>query len=179
MFYKPPDILVSREFSLMGYRSEDGALHISGRKSDRFSIENWERMMGLPERAAFTWPREGREGDMICDHAACRLELKARRISFLKTVEALSTECAWAEIVITRNVVDKNVAQNICPRTQVLDKFDGLRGGAHAIWLEPEGERIQTAEQGRGLRPWSGLNKIFRPWLSDSFASGRQGGPEF
>lgn len=151
---RPPDILVSRDFTLSGYRAGNGSLHISSRRRDRFSIENWERMLGLAPGSAVVWPREGREDAMACDAGACRLELKGHKISFVKTMKVLPEECRWAEMVISSGVVEGPV----CPGLMVRDKLDGLRFGAHAVWLEPHEIFVRTSEQERGVRPWSDLN---------------------
>jgi competence protein ComEC len=150
-----PDLLLARDFALMAYRAEDGSLHVSSRKKDRFSIENWERMMGLPARAALVWPKEGGDGVMQCDHAACRLLLKGQRISFVRDREAVQQECLWAGILIAQDVIKEDKGGIECASKVVLDKRDGLRGGAHAIWLGDGDAQVQSASQAQGKRPWA------------------------
>ncbi len=36
----------------------------------------------------------------------------------------------------------------------VIDRFDLWRRGGHAIWLSPEGVRVETVRAHRGERPW-------------------------
>jgi competence protein ComEC len=37
---------------------------------------------------------------------------------------------------------------------QTIDRADLLRDGAHAIWIEANGIRIETVRAARGSRPW-------------------------
>ena len=36
----------------------------------------------------------------------------------------------------------------------VIDRFDLWRRGGHALWLSPEGVRVETVRAHRGERPW-------------------------
>ncbi len=36
----------------------------------------------------------------------------------------------------------------------VIDRFDLWRRGGHALWLSPEGVRVETVRAQRGERPW-------------------------
>jgi competence protein ComEC len=35
-----------------------------------------------------------------------------------------------------------------------VDRFDLWRSGTHALWLEPDGIRVESVAQSRGARPW-------------------------
>jgi hypothetical protein len=41
----------------------------------------------------------------------------------------------------------------------VIDRFDVVREGAFALWIEGDEFRSLSVAQIRGLRPWSGLGK--------------------
>lgn len=149
--YRPPDVLASPEFDLMAYRSVDGGLHVSGKRKNKFTIESWEKMYGLAPGSAQAWPKEGQEGVFGCDASACRLEMNNHKVSFLKRASAVPEECSWAEIVLSFSVVDGRP----CGDVPLMDKLDGYREGAHALWLTADGIKIETAQQERGRRPWS------------------------
>jgi competence protein ComEC len=36
----------------------------------------------------------------------------------------------------------------------VIDRFDLWRRGGHALWLSPDGVRVETVRAHRGERPW-------------------------
>jgi competence protein ComEC len=152
--HKPPEIHLSQKFDLAAYRDSND-LYVSGRRKNKFSIEAWERMYGLSESAAKTWPKEGQEGAMNCDERACRLEIEGQRVSFLKKPQFLNDECAWATIVFSFDVLDSNTCADILVR----DKLDGYKYGAHALWLNPI--KLETVEEYRGQRPW--VNSSLRP----------------
>ncbi len=148
LVHRPPDILMSQKFDLAGYR-ENGDLYVSGKRKNKFSIQAWERMSGLSEGSAKVWPKEGQEGAMNCDEHACRLEMQGQRVSFLKKPQYINDECAWANIVLSFDVLE----QEKCGDVLVRDKLDGYRNGAHALWLNPV--KLETVEEMRGHRPWN------------------------
>lgn len=155
-----PDIFVSPDFRLAGFVAGDGNLYLSTRRNNKFTAENWERLLGLSQGSAKSWPSEGGAGGINCDSSACRLELHGHKISFLRTREAVAEECNWAEAVIAFDVVKKDLPRGVCSGVIILDKFDGLREGAVALKLNPSGITVETANNLRGNRPWSARNVI-------------------
>ncbi len=155
--FKRPDILITQDFATMFYQDEQGALHISSRRKNRFALENWETYFGHEEGSSRYWPKEAArdDGAMHCDEDACRLELKGQKISFMGNAEDISAECAWGDAVIVADPVRK--AWELCDldRVVLLDKFDGLDDGAHALYVSDAGVRVETSEGLRGMRPWN------------------------
>ncbi len=157
-----PDVLITEDFATFAYRDEEGALHVNGRRKNRFAIEKWENYYGFAEGSSHYWPRESGkasyDGAMRCDEAACRLELKGYKLSFMKNAEDVGEECLWADAVIVKDPVRK--AWELCDldRVVLLHKFDGWDGGTHALYLgdkEGSGITVKTSEELRGMRPWS------------------------
>jgi competence protein ComEC len=89
---------------------------------------------------ALDCPAEGR-----CFYAA-----QGRRIALVTGEAGLPVEC---------NAVDAIVAQvpaGFQCRSQipVVDRIDSWRQGAIALWLDPGGVTIESANASRGDRPW-------------------------
>ena len=80
--------------------------------------------------------------------------MKGKRISFVMAKGSLPESCAGADIILSMEPF-KEVEE--CRRqTVLLDRWDIWRKGAHAIYLSPEGMRVETVQADRGKRPWTG-----------------------
>ncbi|NCC21818.1 MAG: ComEC family competence protein [Alphaproteobacteria bacterium] len=153
----PPDLLVSSSGRLVAFRGSDGELYASTLRSDRFDRENWARQLGVDEESGVTrWPAEGKiEGrGLVCGELGCRLELKGRRIAVRFSPYGLSEDCAWADLVVSR----EPVKPWLCGETAVIDRFDVWRDGAHSVRLSGDEIVVHTVAEERGQRPWTGSN---------------------
>lgn len=174
-----PDVIIARDFNVVAIRSDAGVLHVSTLRKQKFAIENWERLNGFAANSSVAWPKSGKaEGlDLACDALACRLEMKGKRISIAFDPEALAEEIAWADAIISYAPAGEPIRQAVrnAPGGKILlDKFDGLDDGAHALWLEDDATiRVDSADHARGIRPWSHLNAAF----SDKTLKARPAGP--
>lgn len=152
--HKQPDILVSSGGDLMAFREGEN-FYVSAKNKEKFVLENWERMLGVPEGGAVRWPAEGRIKDrpqeFICDEFACRLTMKGKKISFAREPSSYREDCDWANILISPDpVTEINCSVGI-----IIDKWNVRDEGAHAIWLGDNGEaKVQSANELRGDRPW-------------------------
>ena len=146
-----PDILVDGAARVMAVRGEDGQLWLSTRRRGRFVTDMWLRRDGQAETP--TWPSSGAgapAAGLRCDVLGCIQRLNGRTIAFVRDPRALEEDCARADIVVSAVP-----AWNLCPGPGiVVDRFDLWRDGAHAIWLEPEGGRVESVADARGARPW-------------------------
>ena len=146
-----PDILVDGDARVMATRGEDGQLWISTRQRGRFVSDMWLRRDGQAETP--TWPRDGKAmpaAGIRCDTLGCIQQRGDRTIAFVRDPRALEEDCRRADLVISAVP-----AWDLCegPET-VVDRFDLWRRGAHAIWLEGEGARVESVAAVRGERPW-------------------------
>ena len=146
-----PDILVDGDARVMAVRGEDGRLWLSTRQRGRFVTDMWLRRDGQAEVPI--WPRAGAgapAAGLRCDTLGCIRRQGDRTIAFVRDPRALSEDCGRADLVISTVPV-----WDLCPSPEaVVDRFDLWRGGAHALWLEPDGARVETVAEARGARPW-------------------------
>jgi competence protein ComEC len=148
---RAPDIIVTGDAQLMAVRSADGDYLLSRDKGNRIAEETWTRRAGA-ERGA-TWPEHGASADgrLTCDAEGCIYRAAGQRVALIRRGEALIEDCGAVDLVISPVPV-----RRACPGAgiPVLDRFQLLRAGAHAIWLSPAGIRIESVDGGRGERPW-------------------------
>ncbi len=72
-------------------------------------------------------------------------------MSLLRSPGAAYDDCAEADVVVA--LVPLRHVRCRGPR-RVIGRFDLWRAGAHAIWLTPDGVRVESVAAARGDRPW-------------------------
>ncbi|MCC6469315.1 MAG: ComEC family competence protein [Alphaproteobacteria bacterium] len=154
-----PDILVSGDARMMAVRGQDGKLLLSSDGGDRLTTETWMRRAGQKATAPFPASRTGRaarqpmrgEDDRLsCDGQACLYRRDGRTAALVREASALAEECAGADVVISAVPIRRGCAG----AALVVDRFALWRGGAHAIWLDRHGTRVEAVAAARGDRPW-------------------------
>ncbi len=151
--HKQPFILLYSDLNLIGYRSEAGSFYASNLRKDKFTRGIWERSYGLEDGAALGFPKEGREGDIACGEAGCRVERGGHKVSWLKYASDASEECGWANIVVVQEPVKRRVREECGEDVRVIDMFDARNAGVHAFY-EAKPLKIVTSNELRGKRPW-------------------------
>lgn len=147
-----PDILVDGSGRLMAVRSPGGGLALSSTRTAKFEGEMWLRRSG--QRSAVAWPGEGLRpnGRLACDSMGCIVHAGGATVALVYQVAALAEDCYAATVVVS--VVP--VRRYRCRQPErVIDRFDLWRRGAHALWLEKDGIRVESVADIRGVRPWS------------------------
>ena len=148
-----PDILVDGAARVMAVRGEDGLLWLSTRQRARFVSDVWLRRDGQAETPV--WPRAGADAGapaagLRCDVLGCIQRRGGRTVAFVLDPRALGEDCGRASLVVSAVPV-----RDLCPGPEtVVDRFDLWRSGTHALWLEPDGIRVESVAQSRGARPW-------------------------
>ncbi len=150
-----PDILVSGDARMMAVRGQEGKLLLSVDGGDRLTAETWLRRAGQQATAAFPAGRGGRAAPVVdeslrCDGQACLYRRDGRTAALVREASALAEECAQADVVISAVPIRRGCSA----AAVVIDRFALWRGGAHAIWLERRGTRVETVAEERGDRPW-------------------------
>ena len=147
---RPPDVLIAGDGGLMAARAADGALMLSSARAGKFSAEGWLRSDG--QEGAATWPTTGpsADGSLTCDVLGCVYRAGGQVVAFMRQPEALADDCGRAGIIISREPVRAR-----CRAARlVIDRFDLWRNGSYALWLGPDGVRVEQARGARGDRPW-------------------------
>lgn len=151
-----PDLLVSRDGRLVGYRSADTLTLSSGRLA-QFEAGVWQQRLALSKSEV--WPRGGalkEDGKLGCDPLGCFLDLEERGlrgVAFPRSDRALVEDCHFADVVIYGGYLPRYH----CPGPdKIIDWAFRERSGALAIRITTEGYVLESAEQGRGDRPWTG-----------------------
>jgi competence protein ComEC len=150
---QPPDVLVGGDGRLLGVWDRNGGLWVSSGKRGRYTAETWARRAGVSEPRA--WPRDGpaADGRLTCDLLGCIYRADGQVVALVEDSRALADDCAQATVVVSL----EPVRRGICPGPEVvIDRFSVWRSGAHAVWLSPEGARVESVAGIRGRRPWTG-----------------------
>ncbi|MCG8510166.1 MAG: ComEC family competence protein [Rhodospirillales bacterium] len=148
---EPPDILVDDRGELLAVRLADGRMAFSGLRRGRFDREVWLRRAGQEEKPLL-WPEEGESagGRLACDGLGCIYRTDGPTVALVRGEGALLEDCHAADAVIAAVPVRRP-----CPSAGlVIDRFDLWRHGAHALWIERAGIRVESVNERRGSRPW-------------------------
>jgi competence protein ComEC len=149
-FARPPDLLVDGRGDGMALRTAEGRLLLNG-KGGRILKDTWTRRAGpdAPER----WPKKSssRDGRLRCDETGCLWRHDGRVVALVKDEDNPEKACAGADIVVSSVPL-----RGTCRGARVIvDRFDLWRRGPHALWLGPDGARIETVAGWQGDRPWA------------------------
>lgn len=148
---RPPDILIDGRGKLFAVRDADGVLMVSSRNAATMSRETWLRQSGEDDDAP-VWPKEGAtaDGRLRCDPAGCVYRANDHVVALARRIDAIDDDCRDAQLVISTVPV-----RGRCPSAvRVIDRFDLWRAGAHAVWLDDDGIRVESVNGTRGRRPW-------------------------
>lgn len=145
-----PDILVNRDAKLAAVKEPGGRYLWSGR-TPRYARESWLRRNGEAPDTDIA------ERLMSCDEIGCVAE-GTPVIALPTSSAALGEDCREADIVVA-SVPVRRAARASCNAILIIDRFDVAREGAHAIYLDKDGniERVETVRDWRGERPWSAV----------------------
>jgi competence protein ComEC len=151
-FDHPPDILLSADAGLIGFRTEHGVFLQQTRSGSDFTRDAWFARWDVS--AAAPLPAEGTAaaGALSCEKDACLFRPRdGVRPALLVRGPARPAGCAAASVVVSAEP-----ARSVCawPSPRPVDRFTVWKDGAAAIWLEPHGARVLTDREDRGERPW-------------------------
>ncbi len=148
LFTRPPDLILADFGRFLAARAPDGNYLVAdtGEKLTRSFLvhETGASLLPWPAAAAATGaldcPVEGR-----CSYAA-----HGRRVALVTSAAGLPVLCDTVDAIVAQ------VPAGFGCRSQipVVDRIDSWRQGAIALWLEPGGITIESANESRGDRPW-------------------------
>lgn len=154
-----PDILVSPTYKLVALSPREGVFWASTKRADRFILESWAKQYGVTKEDVRVFPSHGGEEnpEMLpgrCAEDGCRFEIRGAKVSFVRDPYILSSECGWADIVLSEEPVSRN-----CGASVVIDRFDTSKRGSHAVYIgsgqvsQPQ-IRVESTADYIGARPW-------------------------
>lgn len=141
-----PDLLIETTGRTVALRDETGHLVPAWPRRARFAVEKWLQANGEEAGLAVAAKRPG----WRCEAERCEAEVKGRRVLYVSGPEGQPLECAGIDILIAAYPL-RGVCAGVHTR---IDRFDLWRSGAVAMWIGPEGVRIETARGRQGARPW-------------------------
>ena len=99
------------------------------------------------------WPRRGasEDGRLVCDSLGCIYRAGGQVVALVRDPRAFTEDCRVASVVVSLVPL-----RRACPSAHtVIDRFDLWREGAHAIWLDAHGVRVESVARRSGKRPWT------------------------
>lgn len=145
-----PDLRVSGDGKVVGVRLADGGMAVSTRRAGRFDSDEWAQRDGLTDNVR-TWPKQGtKDGRLRCEAGACVYAAEGRRVGIALTPDAVAVLCGQQiEAIIARwNVRD-------CAVPLIIDGSALAARGAHALYFQPTGIKVETTRPAPGARPWN------------------------
>jgi competence protein ComEC len=151
LWLRPPDVLATGDARLLGLRGAQGELLLSSLRANRFEAEIWQRRLGLDAPQAWIEAAAQVEG-LSCDPLGCVYRGHGQSVALARDGRALIDDCARATVVVSTEPVRR--AEDCAGPRAVIDRFDLWRAGSHAVWLSPDGVRVESVADRRGRRPW-------------------------
>jgi len=143
-----PDVMVSGTGKLVAVRAGDD-LYVSSGRREKFVAENWMRLSGREGERPKGFRDKG--SPMLCDAGGCRGEIGGRNVSFVRNRAAFYEDCAWADVIVAEIPLKRWRCEK---ENLVLDLYDFLDGGAHAVYVGRD-VRVRSVGEESGVRPWT------------------------
>jgi competence protein ComEC len=146
---RPPDILVADSGRFVAARAADGHYFVAADKNEKIVRSFFASEIG---EALEAWPAagSGAQNGLDCSGALCRYAARSRQVAIVTGKAALPVNCDGLDAIVAQ-VSAGFRCRSIVP---VIDSIDSWRRGAVALWLEPGGITIESANESRGDRPW-------------------------
>jgi competence protein ComEC len=133
-----PALVVDAEAKAVAVRSDDGRYAILGGKGANFEVENWLRADADTRAPGATDLTDG----TACDALGCIGRAAGiGTVALVERREAFVEDCRVADIVVSRLAAPPGCEQHAL----VIDGPQLNRSGAHAIFVDGSGLRIETA----------------------------------
>lgn len=142
-----PDIHVEATAKTMAARGAEGDMVPVPARRGRFAVSQWLRLEGDEALPAEATRRPG----WTCVEDVCRASVEGRRVVYVgKEEPAMALPCAEADILVTAFPL-----RGRCRSVKLrIDRFSVWRKGAHALYIDGDAIRIETARDLQGERPW-------------------------
>ncbi len=144
-----PDVLIDGRAALMAARAADGGLLLSSARGQGMVRSAWLERHGAGQPQRLFAGATAADG-LVCDSLGCIYRHGGKTVALVRRPEALAEDCGLAAAVISAVPVRRG-----CAAPLVVDRFSVWRHGAHALWLAPDGIRVETVRGWQGERPWT------------------------
>jgi competence protein ComEC len=146
---RPPDIVLADFGRLLAARAADGDYYVAA------GAEKLTRSFLMRETAAAlrSWPEigAGEGGPLQCpSEGRCFYTASGRRVALVTSEAGLPIACGTVDAIVAQ-VPAGFACRSLIP---TVDRIDNWRHGAYALWLDPGGIAIESANASRGDRPW-------------------------
>lgn len=158
--FTPPDLLADGDGRRVALRDPEGRLWVASRRGGGFVLDSWARQAFATDTV--TWPElePAAGGRLRCDPLACLYRREGYTAAILTDPRA-AEDCRIADVVVSLEPLRRQPCRG---PDAVIDRFDLWRNGAHAVWLTPQGPRVETVARQQGARPWSPYPARRPPW---------------
>lgn len=142
-----PDIHIEATAKTMAARGVEGDMVPVQARRGRFAVSQWLRLEGDEALPAEATRRPG----WTCEEDVCRASVEGRRVVYVgKEEPAMALPCAEVDILVTAFPL-----RGRCRSVKLrIDRFSVWRKGAHALYIDGDAIRIETARDLQGERPW-------------------------
>jgi competence protein ComEC len=143
---RPPDIVLADFGRLLAVRAAEGGYHVApgAEKLGQSFLASQTGARLLPWPAAATDRLDCPSADR-CFYAA-----RGRRVALVRSEAGLPVTCDTVDAIVAQ--VPAGFACR--GKVPVADRIDNWRYGAIALWLDQDGVVKESANTGRGNRPW-------------------------
>jgi competence protein ComEC len=132
-----PDILVDEGGSVAAVRGESGRLAILNGKGADFEVEYWLRA----DADARATDDPGLTEGVSCDPLGCVARLDGAEVALVIRADAFAEDCRRSAVIVSRFAAPAGCAAHAL----VIDRAALARFGAHALYREGDGFRVETA----------------------------------
>src|SRR6266478_5240337 len=146
---RPPDLILADFGHFLAARTADGDYRVAegGEKIHRSFLVSETGAKLLP------WPAKGAaavDGIDCPAEGRCFYTAQGQRVAIVTRETGLPVMCTTVDAIVAQ--VPAGFACR--GKVPVVDRIDTWRQGAVALWLDPDGVTVVSANESRGDRPW-------------------------
>ena len=134
-----PDILVSADGRLVGYRTAGVMLLQKTSGGSAFTQDAWEQYWSVPPAQV-----------LDCATPDCLLRPRPEAASALLVRHGSDPGACFMKVLVSAEPIRLRCSEKV----PSVDRFSVWRNGAYAIWLRADGVTIVSDREVRGERPW-------------------------
>lgn len=143
-----PAILVGSSANLVLVRGAEGRLNGIVRPRDDYEVSQWLARDGDARGSGELTASP----ILSCDDQICVGAVQGKLVAIAGARGAPPDACKNVDLLITSGRRPRKCSRT----TRIIDRRAVDRQGAHAVYINPAGDmRIETAEEIRGIRPWT------------------------